>query len=58
MTWIKTIPMSEADDKLRRAMETQRELYPIEYAEPTHPQHAQTEGIVASHGYTDPRAHR
>jgi hypothetical protein len=24
-------------------------MYPIEYAEPTHPQHAATDGIVASH---------
>ena len=24
-------------------------MYPIEYAEPTHPHHAQTDGIVASH---------
>ena len=33
MTWIKTIPMAEADDKLKRACEKQRELYPSEYAE-------------------------
>jgi hypothetical protein len=37
MTWIKTVPMEEADEKLRRAMEAQRDLYPIEYAEPVHP---------------------
>ena len=48
MTWIKVIPFDE-DEKLRCAREAQRALYPIEYAEPSHPQHAQTEGIVASH---------
>lgn len=37
MTWIKTIPFDEADEKLRRAMEAQRGLYPAEYAEPVQP---------------------
>ena len=50
MTWIKTIPISESDEKLRRAMETQRELYPIEYAVPVHPTlDGQSSDIVASH---------
>jgi hypothetical protein len=31
MTWIKTIPLSEADERLRRAWEKQRDLYPVEY---------------------------
>ena len=48
MTWIKVIPFDE-DENLQRAREAQRALYPIEYAQPTHPHHAQTEGIVASH---------
>ncbi len=49
MTWIKTVPASE-DDNVRRAVEAQRELYPIEYAEPIHPtSDGQTSGIVASH---------
>ncbi|HEY0547342.1 MAG TPA: hypothetical protein VGC91_18325 [Pyrinomonadaceae bacterium] len=50
MTWIKTIPFDEADDKLRRAMEAQRALFPTEYIEPVH-QTAEGEpaGIVASH---------
>jgi hypothetical protein len=49
MTWIKTIPISE-DEKLRHAIETQRKLYPIEYAQPIHPTpDGQTSGIVASH---------
>jgi hypothetical protein len=50
MTWIKTIPLAEADEKLRHAMEAQRFLYPIEYAKPIHPTpDGQTSGIVASH---------
>ena len=50
MTWIKTVPMDEADEKLRRALEAQRELYPIEYAEPVHPTaDGESSGIVASH---------
>jgi hypothetical protein len=50
MTWIKTIPFDEADEKLRRAMEAQRRLYPAEYAEPIHPTLVgEPAGIVASH---------
>jgi hypothetical protein len=50
MTWIKTVPMDEADEKLRCAMEAQRELYPIEYAVPVHPTaDGESSGIVASH---------
>jgi hypothetical protein len=50
MTWIKTIPLSEADEKLRRAIEAQKEFYPTEYAQPVHPTDDGTAGIVASHG--------
>ena len=49
MTWIRTIPVAEADDALRRAMEAQRALYPIEYASPVQPTTDGTSGIVASH---------
>ncbi|MBI4550823.1 MAG: hypothetical protein HY710_01000 [Candidatus Latescibacteria bacterium] len=49
MTWIRTIPLSEADERLRRAMEGQRALYPSEYATPVHPTDDGTAGIVASH---------
>lgn len=35
MTWIKTIPLAEADVKLREAWEGERALYPVEYAQPT-----------------------
>ena len=50
MTWIKTIPFGEADEKLRRAMEAQRGLYPGEYAVPVHPTpDGGSSDIVASH---------
>lgn len=34
MTWIETIPLSQADETLRRAVEGERALYPPEYADP------------------------
>ncbi|MBI3951946.1 MAG: hypothetical protein HY314_15985 [Acidobacteria bacterium] len=49
MAWIRTIPLSEADERLQRALEAQRALYPPEYAEPVHPTDDGTAGIVASH---------
>jgi hypothetical protein len=50
MTWIKTIPLDEADEKLRRAIEAQRELYPAEYSVPIHPTaDGGASQIVASH---------
>ena len=49
MTWIRTIPLAGADEKLRRAIEAQRALYPKEYATPVQPTADGTSGIVASH---------
>jgi hypothetical protein len=50
MTWIRTIPDWEADEKLRQVIEAQRVLYPAEYAKPVHPTpDGGTSGIVASH---------
>jgi len=50
MTWIKTIPISEAGEKLRRAVESQHDIYPAEYAVPIHPTpDGQASQIVASH---------
>jgi hypothetical protein len=49
MTWIKTIPLAEADEKLRAAIEAQRALYPAEYDEPVHPSPDGASPIVASH---------
>jgi hypothetical protein len=50
MTWIKTIPINDANDALLRAQAMQRQLYPIEYATPVHPVgNGEMSGIVASH---------
>jgi alkylhydroperoxidase family enzyme len=49
MAWIRTVPLSEGDEKLRQAIEGQKGLYPIEYATPVHPTGDGTSGIVASH---------
>jgi hypothetical protein len=50
MTWIKTITLSDANEELRQALESQSGLYPIEYASPVHPTNdGGTSGIVASH---------
>src|SRR5215217_9426071 len=49
MTWIKTLSVDESEE-VRKAVESQRELYPIEYATPVHPTaDGETAGIVASH---------
>jgi hypothetical protein len=49
MTWIKTITVEE-DEKVRHAVEVQRELYPIEYSMPVHPTaDGGASQIVASH---------
>ena len=49
MTWIRTVPMSEGGEELTRAVEQQRKLYPVEYADPVHPTGDGTSDIVASH---------
>ena len=49
MAWIRTVPLSEADEQLRQAIEGQKGLYPIEYATPVHPTGDGTSSIVASH---------
>ncbi len=49
MAWIRTVPLSEASEQLRQAIEGQKGLYPIEYATPVHPTGDGTSGIVASH---------
>jgi hypothetical protein len=46
MTWIRTILIEEADEKLRRMMEAQRAIYPKEYATPGSPG---GDSVVASH---------
>ena len=52
MTWIKTIPFADADDRLRTLMSEVRKLYPIEYSEGVPAAgdgDNEAEGVVASH---------
>ncbi len=49
MTWIKTEPTPDGEEAVRRAMEAQRALYPIEYSQPVHPTEDGSSSIVASH---------
>ena len=49
MTWIRTVTLSEANQQLLHAMESQRELYPAEYATPVFPTEDGPATIVASH---------
>jgi hypothetical protein len=50
MTWIRTVQLSEGDERLKNAMEAQTGLYPIEYGQPTDAKKAEKDGgIVASH---------
>ena len=47
MTRIKTVPWSQADDRLRHARQAQHALYPPEYGEPVLPIDDDIAGIVA-----------
>lgn len=49
MTWIRTVPLTNADEKLRKAMEEQKHLYPVEYSTPVHAAEGGGSQIVASH---------
>jgi hypothetical protein len=55
MTWIRTVPLSEASESLQQALTALQALYPKEYAEPVQKAErseasgAQTAGIIASH---------
>jgi alkylhydroperoxidase family enzyme len=46
MAWIKTIPLAEADEALRRALEGQHALYPKEYERKPGDE---SESIVSTH---------
>jgi hypothetical protein len=50
MTWIKTVRMDE-DERVKKAMEAQRAIYPIEYATPVQSvdREGEAAGITASH---------
>jgi hypothetical protein len=49
MTWIRTISISEADETLRKAIEGEKTFYPLEYAQPVHPDPSGASSIVGSH---------
>ena len=49
MTWIRTVSWDEADEKLRKAIEGEKLLYPKEYATPVHPDASRASSIVGSH---------
>jgi hypothetical protein len=49
MTWIKTVPLSNANQDLLKALESQRSLYPREYEAPVFKTDDELAGIVASH---------
>lgn len=49
MTWIKTVPLTEASQDLLHALESQRALYPTEYATPVFTTDDGVAGIVGSH---------
>ena len=49
MTWIQTIPPSEANEELQHAFEALQSLYPPEYAAPVLPDDAQGAAIMAAH---------
>ena len=56
MTWIRTVPLAEADQRLRDLLAAQQVLYPREYSEPVTAAESgnaakgqELPGIVASH---------
>jgi hypothetical protein len=49
MTWIRTVSLPEADEKLRQAIEGEKLFYPKEYGDPVHPDPSGASSIVGSH---------
>ena len=49
MTWIRTVSLDEADEKLKQAIEGEKALYPREYADPVHSDASGASSIVGSH---------
>jgi len=49
MTWIKTVPTAEADEKLLKAIQGEQMFYPKEYGVPVHPDESGGSSIVGSH---------
>ena len=52
MTWIKTIPVDQADETLRRCYEAIMAFYPPEYREEVASLHGPTEAATASPSLT------
>ncbi|HEV2397855.1 MAG TPA: hypothetical protein VGS27_12990 [Candidatus Sulfotelmatobacter sp.] len=49
MAWIRTVSLADADEKLKKAIEGERLLYPKEYGDPVHPDPSGASSIVGSH---------
>ncbi len=49
MTWIRTVSLAEADERLKSAIEGEKAFYPKEYATPVHPDDSGASSIVGSH---------
>src|SRR5690349_7774415 len=49
MTWIRAVSLTEADEKLRKAIEGEKSFYPKVYADPVHPDPSGASSIVGSH---------
>jgi hypothetical protein len=49
MTWIRTVPLKEADEKLLQAIKGEQGFYPKEYGDPVHPDETGASSIVGSH---------
>jgi hypothetical protein len=52
MAWVRTVPLSEAEERLKRMIEAQERLYPQEYAAPVQPTGdgaANHRGVARSH---------
>jgi alkylhydroperoxidase family enzyme len=49
MAWIRTIPLSEADERLRQAIDAQRTMYPKEYEQEVFPAANDDGGVIGSH---------
>jgi hypothetical protein len=49
MTWIRTVPLAEADEKLLKAIKGEQGFYPKEYGDPVHPDETGGSSIVGSH---------
>jgi hypothetical protein len=49
MPWIKTVPFTDPDERLQKALADARSLYPVEYATPLFPTPDGSGSIMSSH---------